>query len=155
VVVCLHVWNQRTNDWWKLVSRLEMPYRDGLTSVVQSIAKVDDTAAQNPPLVHRWVVPCLHQANCIVMSGRGRTACLQIVWCFGSLCSGFGLIKVRGTAILACPDRLEFDIWQDPNVSRFTISFLIGGSRNRLDVEHAVEIGGRHLALLVVMCSPS
>jgi hypothetical protein len=36
----------------------------------------------------------------------------------------------------------------------FTVAFLVGGSRNRLDVEHAVEIGGRHLALLVVMCSP-
>lgn len=23
VVVCLHVWNQRTNDWWKLVSSLK------------------------------------------------------------------------------------------------------------------------------------
>lgn len=88
------------------------------------------------------------------MSRRGRTACLQIVWGFGSLCSGFGLIKVRGIAIFAWPDRLEFDIWQDSNVSRFTISFLIGGSRNRLDVEHAVEVGGRHLALLVVICPP-
>lgn len=53
VVVCLHVWNERTNDWWKLVSsRLGVSYRARLTGVIQSIAKVDNTAAQNPPLVH-------------------------------------------------------------------------------------------------------
>jgi hypothetical protein len=39
-------------------------------------------------------------------------------------------------------------------VRLFAVAFLVGGSRDRLDVEHAMEAGGRHLALLVVMCSP-
>jgi hypothetical protein len=64
------------------------------------------------------------------------------------------LIEVRGIAIFACPDGLEFDVWQDADMRLFTVAFLVGGSRNRLDVEHAVEIGGRHLALIVVICSP-
>lgn len=117
------------------------------TGIIESIAEVDETTAQDPPLVHRRIIPCLHEANCFVLPGRRRAARLEVVRCPWGLCSGLGLLVKVGIIALARLDRLEFHVWQHPNV-RLLAGFLVcrTGVRGNsgLDVEHAVEAGGRH-----------
>ena len=92
------------------------------------------------------------------MSGRGRTAHLKLIGSLRSLNARclFGLsVQVSVIAGLARFNSFKLDVWQDPNVRLLAFALLVCRCRvrwgDRLDVEHAVKAGGRHVVLPLVV----
>lgn len=132
-------------------TKLYIDLDDRHTSIIESISEVYQTTAQDPPFVHRRTVPSLHQANRIVLSRCWRTAHLELVGCLWRLRScPVLLVEIVAIAVLASFYWLEFDVREDSDVRVFTIALLICWSRvcwcDGLDVEHAMETGGGHIA---------
>lgn len=119
------------------------------TSVVYPVPEVNHTTAKDSPFVNARIVPCLHQSHSIVLYRSRWTTRLQLVrrpWCLRSG-GGFKLCVKVGSTVFAGLDGLKFYIWEDADmIFVFLICWSGIGGRGGLDVEHAVQARGGHVA---------